>query len=136
MADLDSEIADWQRRAEMAVRASDDGLAKEGRCAAKGRRRPRRGEAKKALQEQSVYADQLTAALRQLDERLKQIELRQGTLKAKARANRDGNPLSGKTSAFNDFDRMAGRIDAVEAEAGLDEQLSGGSPSPLPQSAS
>ena len=27
--------------------------------------------------------------------------------------------------AFNDFDRMAGRIDAVEAEAGLDEQLSG-----------
>ncbi len=126
VADLDGEIADWQRRAEMAVKSADDGLAKEA-LRRKGEKETERAEAQKALQEQSVYADQLTAALKQLDERLKQIKLRQGTLKAKARASRDGSPLSGKTTAFNDFDRMAGRIDAVEAEAGLDEQLAGGS---------
>jgi phage shock protein A len=124
VADLDGEIAEWHRRAEMAVRAADDGLAKEA-LRRKGEKEAEQAESRKALQEQSVYADQLTAALRQLDERLKQVKLRQGTLKAKARANRDGSPLSGKTSAFNDFDRMAGRIDAVEAEAGLDEQLAG-----------
>jgi phage shock protein A len=124
VADLDGEIADWQRRAELAVRGADDGLAKEA-LRRKGEKEAERTEAQKALQEKGVYADQLTTALRQLDERLKQIKLRQGTLKAKARANRDGSPLSGKTSAFNEFDRMAGRIDAVEAEAGLDEQLTG-----------
>jgi phage shock protein A len=124
VADLDGEIADWQRRAELAVRGADDGLAKEA-LRRKGEKEAERTEAQKALQEQGVYADQLTTALRQLDERLKQIKLRQGTLKAKARANRDGSPLSGKTSAFDNFDRMAGRIDAVEAEAGLDEQLTG-----------
>jgi phage shock protein A len=124
IADLDGEIADWQRRAETAVKASEDGLAKEA-LRRKSEKEAEKVEAQKGLQEQGVYADQLTAALRQLDERLKQIKLRQGTLRAKARANRDGDPLSGKTSAFNDFDRMAGRIDAVEAEAGLDEQLAG-----------
>ena len=38
---------------------------------------------------------------------------------------RRARPLSGKTSAFDDFDRMAGKIDTVEAEAGLDEELGG-----------
>jgi phage shock protein A len=127
VADLDGEIADWQRRAENAVRASEDGLAKEA-LRRRADKEAEKLEAQKALQEQGVYADQLTAALRQLDERLKQVKLRQGTLKAKARSNRDANPLSGKTSAFNEFDRMAGRIDAVEAEAGLDEQLAGRTP--------
>jgi phage shock protein A len=127
VGELDGEIADWQRRAETAVRASEDGLAKEA-LRRKAEKEAEKVEAQKALQEQGVYADQLTAALKQLDERLKQVKLRQGTLKAKARSSWDANPLSGKTSAFNDFDRMAGRIDAVEAEAGLDDELGGRTP--------
>jgi len=50
------------------------------------------------------------------------VKLRQGTLKAKARGNRDGT-MSAKTSAFNDFERMSSRIDATEAEASLDEEF-------------
>ena len=84
-----------------------------------------RGETQKAVQEQAVYADQLTQALKALDARLADIKLRQGTLRAKARANKKGSPLSPKTSAFDDFDRMAGKIDSVEAEASLDEELGG-----------
>lgn len=124
IADLDGEIADWQRRAETAVRAGEDDLAKEA-LKRKAEKETERGESQKAAQEQSVYAGQLEAALRTLDARLKDIKLRQGTLRAKARANRQGSPLSGATSAFDDFDRMAGRIDAVEAEASLDEQTGG-----------
>src|SRR5580698_3672801 len=103
---IEGEIGDWQKKAEMAIRSGDDGLAK------------------KALQEQGVYGDQLTAALKALEARLKDVKSRQGTLKAKARANRDGT-MTAKTSAFGDFDRMASRIDATEAEASLDDELGG-----------
>src|SRR5438046_237096 len=118
---LEGEIADWQKKAEMAVRAGDDGLAKEA-LSRKGEKEAERDETKKALQEAGVYADQLTAALKALEVRLKDVKLRQGTLKAKARGNRDGT-MSAKTSAFNDFERMSSRIDATEAEASLDEEL-------------
>jgi len=124
VVDLEGEAADWVKRAETAVRAGDDGLAKEA-LRRKAEKDAERAETQKALQEQGVYADQLTQALKALDARLVDIKLRQGTLRAKARANKKGSPLSGKTSAFDDFDRMAGKIDAVEAEAGLDEELGG-----------
>ena len=124
IADLDSDAAQWETRAGTAVRAGDDALAKEA-LIRKAEKEAERAETQKALQEQGVYVDQLAQALKALDGRLKDIKLRQGTLRAKARANKSGSPLSGKTSAFDDFDRMAGRIDAVEAEASLDEELGG-----------
>jgi phage shock protein A len=121
---IGGEIVDWQKRAETAVRGGEDGLAKEA-LARKAEKETEAGEVRKALQEQGVYGDQLTAALKALEARLKEVKLRQGTLRAKARANRDGGAMSPKTSAFGEFDRMASRIDAVEAEAGLDAELSG-----------
>jgi phage shock protein A len=127
VTDLEGEAADWVKRAEMAIRAGDDALAKEA-LKRKGEKEAERAETQKSLQEQGVYADQLIQALKALDARLADIKLRQGSLRAKARANKKGSPLSGKTSAFDDFDRMAGKIDEVEAEAGLDEQLGGRTP--------
>jgi phage shock protein A len=124
VAELEGEIREWQTRAETAVRANDDALAKEA-LRRKVEKEAERAETQKAAQEQGVYEAQLDAALKALDARLKDVKLRQGTLRAKAKANRSGSPLSGKTSAFDNFDRMAGRIDAVEAEAGLDAELGG-----------
>ena len=72
-------------------RAASRRRARQGGAAPQGEKEAERGATQKALQEQSVYADQLTGALRR--RRLKQIKLRQGTLKAKARANRDGTPV-------------------------------------------
>jgi phage shock protein A len=120
---IEGEIGDWQKKAEMAIRAGDDGLAKEA-LARKGEKETERAETKKALQEQGVYGDQLTTALKALEARLKDVKSRQGTLKAKASSNRDGT-MTAKTSAFGDFDRMASRIDATEAEASLDDELGG-----------
>ncbi len=124
IGDLEAEIGEWQKRAETAVRAGDDGLAKEA-LKRKAEKEAERAEAEKSVQEQDVYAVQLGEALKALEARLKDVKLRQGTLRAKARANRAGSPMSGKTSAFDDFDRMAGKIDAVEAEASLGEELGG-----------
>jgi phage shock protein A len=122
---LDGEIASWQQRAETAVRAGDDGLAREA-LLRKGEKETEGAQAQKTLQEQQVYVDQLTAGLKALDARLKDVKLRQGTLREKARAGkRGGGDLSARTGAFEDFERMSTKIDVVEAEAGLDEDLGG-----------
>jgi len=122
---LDAEIRTWEERATAAVRAGDDALAKQG-LVRKAEKEAEKAEAQKSLQEQSVYVDQLSAALKALEARVRDVKLRQGTLREKARASkRPGGTLSSKTSAFDDFDRMSGRIDAVEAEATLDDDLHG-----------
>jgi phage shock protein A len=122
---LDGEIASWNQRAETAVRAGDDTLAREA-LKRKGEKEAERAETQKSLQEQSVYVDQLATGLKALDARLKDVKLRQGTLREKAKANKRGGGLAaGKTSAFDDFDRMSNKIEAVEAEASLDEDLGG-----------
>ena len=121
---IDAEIKTWTDRAETAVRAADDGLAKEA-LRRRGEKEAERAETQKSLQEQSVYVDQLTTALKALEARVKDVKLRQGTLREKARAAKGVSPLSGKTSAFDDFDRMSTKIDSVEAEAGLADELEG-----------
>ncbi|HVZ72282.1 MAG TPA: PspA/IM30 family protein [Polyangia bacterium] len=121
---IDIEIATWTQRAETAVRAGDDGLAKEA-LERRGEKEAGRAETQKALQEQGVYVEQLASALKVLEARVKDVKLRQGTLREKARAAKGVSPLSGKTSAFDDFDRMSSKIDAVEAEAGMADELAG-----------
>jgi len=80
---------------------------------------------KAGWQEQQVYVDQLTAGLRALEARVKDVKLRQGSLREKARASKRGGAGLTGTAAFDDFERMSTRIDAVEAEASLGEELGG-----------
>ena len=121
---IDGEIKTWTDKAELAVKAGDDDLAKEA-LRRRGEKEAERAETQKSLQEQSVYVDQLTTALKALEARVKDVKLRQGTLRERARAAKGVSPLSGKTSAFDDFDRMSTKIDSVEAEAGLADELEG-----------
>jgi phage shock protein A len=115
----------WEDRAAMAVRAGNDALAREA-LQRKGEKAAERAETQKSLQEQQVYVDQLTAGLKALDARVKDVKLRQGSLREKARASkRGGSSVSTKTSAFDDFERMSSKIDAVEAEAGLSDEMAG-----------
>ena len=83
-----------------------------------------RAETAKALQEQAVYVDQLVTGLKALDARVKDVKLRQGTLREKARATKRGTGVGG-TAAFDEFERMSSRIEAVEAEASLGDELAG-----------
>jgi phage shock protein A len=121
---LDGEIETWTERAETAVRAGDDTLAKEA-LRRRAEKEAERAETQKALQEQGIYVDQLAVALKALEARVKDVKLRQGTLRQKARAGKGVSPLSGKTAAFDDFERMSSKIDSVEAEAGLADELEG-----------
>jgi phage shock protein A len=121
---IDEEIKLWSDRAEKAVRAGDDNLAKEA-LRRRGEKESERTETQKSLQEQGVYVDQLSTALKALEARVKDVKLRQGTLRERARAAKGVSPLSGKTSAFDDFERMSSKIDAVEAAATLGDELDG-----------
>lgn len=121
---VDAEIKLWSDRAEKAVRGGDDELAKEA-LRRRGEKEAERGETQKALQEQGVYVDQLQTALKALEARVKDVKLRQGTLRERARAAKGVSPLSNKTSAFEDFDRMSSKIDEVEAAASLGDELEG-----------
>jgi phage shock protein A len=121
---LAAEARSWEDRAAMAVRAGDDALAKEA-LLRKAQKETEKAEAEKSFQEQQVYVDQLTAGLRALEARVKDVKLRQGSLREKARASKRGSSLGTGTSAFDDFERMSTKIDAVEAEASLGDELGG-----------
>ena len=123
MEALGDEARSWDDRAAIAVRSGDDGLAREA-LARRAAVETERAATSKALQEQSVYVDQLMSGLKSLEARIKDVKLRQGTLREKARASRRG-ATGASTSAFADFERMSSRIEAVEAEATLTEELEG-----------
>lgn len=124
---LRDEAGEWEARAEQALRVGDEALARAA-LVRKAEKDAEQAELARALQEQKVHVDQLVAALKALDARVEQVKLRQGTLRERARAARGpgASPLSGQTKAFRDFDRMAHKIDAMEAAAGLDDALDPG----------
>jgi phage shock protein A len=124
LADLADESTSWEGQAEKALRAGNEELAREA-LRRKATKDADRIEAEKALAEQQVAVERLKAGLVALDARVKDVKLRQGTLRAKARAAHGENPLSAQTSAFGDFDRMSSKIEALEAEGALTDELSG-----------
>lgn len=111
---------EWEERAERAVRAGDDNLAKEA-LARKAQIDGEGQEATNGLVEAQSYAERLTASLKQLEQRIVEVKLRKETLKAKARASKGVNTLG--SSALDQFDRLHAKVDAVDAEAELDEEL-------------
>src|SRR4051812_17584227 len=124
VSELGAEAQRWEEHAMRAVQAGDDALAKEA-LKRKGEKEAEKLEAEKLAGDQKAYVEQLMAGLKALEARVKDVKLRQGTLREKARANKRENPVSTKTSAFDDFERLSGKIEAVEAEASLGEELSG-----------
>lgn len=122
--DLAAEAKSWEEHAARAVQAGDDALAKEA-LRRKAQKEADRIETEKAAAEQKAQVEILTAGLRALELRLKDVKLRQGTLRERARAAKGQSPVSTGTAAFADFERMSGKIDTLEAEAGLTDELDG-----------
>jgi Phage shock protein A (IM30), suppresses sigma54-dependent transcription len=123
--DLAEAVTSWEGHAMRAVQAGDDALAKEA-LRRKAEKEADRIEAEKALADQRAYSVQLGAGLKALQARVQDVKLRQGTLREKARAAKRGeSPVSGKTAAFEDFERMSGKIETLEAEVGLNDELTG-----------
>lgn len=127
-------VADWEKKAMLAVRANNDELAREALA-----RKKEHGtlaeqfEQQWAKQKQAV--DQLKLALRALNSKIEEAKRKKGLLiarKKRAEAQRAiQETMSGlrTNSAFDAFDRMSSKIEQMEAEAEagaeLAEQYSG-----------
>lgn len=126
--------AEWERRAMLAIKAGDDALAKE----ALTRKKEHDGLAasyKEQWQKQKTAVEQLKTALRMLNGKIEEAKRKKNVLIArKKRAEAQQAIYStmnnlNNVSAFDTFDRMATKIDKMEAEAEatteLHEQYSG-----------
>jgi phage shock protein A len=120
--------AEWERRAMLAVRAGDDALAKEA-LARKKEHTGLRDAYQEQWQKQKSAVDQLKIALRALNAKIEEAKRKKNLLiarKKRAEAQKQiQETMSGlrNASAFETFDRMASKIDQLEAESEAQAQL-------------
>jgi phage shock protein A len=133
--DLDAEAEKWERRAELALKAEDEKLAREALVQKKrvvGERD--RAEALRAEQRSAVL--NMKSELERMEAKQQEIASRKNTLAAQvkqARAGGGAEALGAKSSsggAFAEFKRMEDQIDGAAAEVAahkeIDEAMGGG----------
>src|SRR6187402_1884835 len=115
---------EWERKAMVAVRAGDDGLARQALV-----RKQEHENISSQFQQQGV--EKLKDALRLLNNKIEEAKRKKNILiarKKRAEAQQQiANTMQGlgDTSAFDTFDRMAERIQLMEAEAEAGAELAG-----------
>ena len=129
--DVESEKSrEWERKAMLAVRAGNDDLAKEALL----RQQEHQGIQTQYQQQwvaQKAAVDKLKDALRLLNGKIEEAKRKRNLLvarKKRAEAQRTiAATMSGltDTSAFDTFDRMAQKIDQIEAEAEAGAEIAG-----------
>jgi phage shock protein A len=113
---------EWERRAMMALRAGNEELAKEA-LARKKEHDQLVATYQDQWSKQKAAVEQLKRALRMLNDKIEEAKRKKNVLiarKKRAEAQRSiQETMSGlrDQSAFETFDRMAGKIDQMEAEA-------------------
>jgi phage shock protein A len=121
---------EWERKAMVAVRAGDDGLARQ----ALARKQEHENISTQFQQQwiaQKQAVEKLKDALRLLNNKIEEAKRKKNILiarKKRAEAQQQiANTMQGlgDTSAFDTFDRMAERIQLMEAEAEAGAELAG-----------
>jgi phage shock protein A len=114
--------AEWERRAMLAIKAGDDTLAKEA-LSRKKEHENLSTQLKDQWTKQKNAVDQLKTALRMLNAKIEEAKRKKNVLiarKKRAEAQKAiQETMTGlnNASAFETFDRMANKIDQMEAEA-------------------
>lgn len=117
-----SVAAEWEKKAMMAIRAGDDALAKEA-LMRKKEHDSLAAQYKDQWEKQKAATDKLKTALRALNHKIEEAKRKKNVLIARKRRaeamSQIQQTMSGlsDTSAFDTFDRMAQKIDQMEAEA-------------------
>ncbi|HLK41280.1 MAG TPA: PspA/IM30 family protein, partial [Polyangiaceae bacterium] len=120
--------AEWERRAMMALRAGNEELAKEA-LARKREHDELATTFKDQWTKQKAAVEQLKKALRLLNDKIEEAKRKKNVLiarKKRAEAQRAiQETMSGlrDQSAFETFDRMAQKVDQIEAEAEAEGEL-------------
>jgi phage shock protein A len=129
MLENKSQAEDWEKKAMLAVKAGKDDLAKEALV----RKQEYDGYAasfQKEYESQHASVEQLKDALRQLSSKIDEASRKKNLLIARAKraeAQKQIQQTMGSLTAgssFDTFDRMADKVDQVEAEADAMKELS------------
>jgi phage shock protein A len=124
-----AQAQEWERKAMLAVQSGKDDLAKEALL--------RKQEYDKAAQEyqkqwesQKTSVDQLKESLRELQNKIEEAQRKKNLLVARAKRAEAQQKIqstissvSGNHSAFEAFDRMAAKVDQLEAQADAAKEL-------------
>jgi phage shock protein A len=131
---LDQEVAaaqEWERKAMLAVRAGDDGLAKEA-LVRKQEHDQLCGQFQQQWDQQREAVEKLKDALRGLNSKIEEAQRKKNILIARAKRAEAQRTIQQTmqglkdTSAFETFDRMAQKVDQIEAEAEAGLELTEG----------
>jgi len=127
-AEHETSVADWQRKAEMAVRKADDGLARAALERSLSAQQMAVGFAQQ-LEDQKVEVETLKNALRHLEQKLQETRSRCDLLIAEHRRARvvgraqQAREAIGKSDRSTSIDRMKRRIDTEDARNMATRQL-------------
>jgi phage shock protein A len=121
---------EWERKAMLAVRAGDDGLAKEA-LSRKQEHDKQQAEFGRQWQMQKDAVEKLKEQLRTLNDKIEEAKRKKNILIARQkraeaqRAIQDTMRGISDTSAFDTFERMTHKVDQIEAEAEASTELGG-----------
>ena len=127
------QIEAWQKKAEMAVEAGEDDLARRA-LERKAANQEATHDLEVALEESRKTSSQLKQQLTQLKAKLDEARTRQGTLIARRRAAEARKQIASGLSgvgedAFSSFERFRQRIESEEAEAEAHQEMASADPS-------
>lgn len=120
---------DWEKKAMLAVRAGRDDLAKEA-LLRKQEHETYMGQLGTQWQAQKASVEKLKVSLRELQTKIEEASRKKNILIARAKRaeaqekiNKTMSSLQGNKSAFDTFDRMAKKIDELEARTEAQKEL-------------
>ncbi len=133
--ELDGDAERWAKRAELALKADDESLAREA-LVQKKRVVGDRDRAEGLLAEAKANTLKLKSELQRMEQRMADVEARKGVLTAQVQQARGGGGAEGVGStgagggAFDELRRIEAKLDRTEAEVAasreIDEALGGG----------
>lgn len=121
-------LAEWDRRAMLAVRANNDALAKEA-LARKAEHATLAEQYQAQWQKQKTSVDQLKLALRALNNKIEEAKRKKSLLVSRQKRaeaqSKIQETMSGlkNASAFEAFDQMASKVEQMEAQAEASAEL-------------
>ena len=120
---------EWERKAMLAVQSEKDDLAKEALLRKQEYDRAA-AEYQKQWKSQKTSVDQLKESLRELQNKIEEAQRKKNLLIARAKRaeaqqkiQNTISSVSGNRSAFDAFDRMAAKVDQMEAQADAVREL-------------
>jgi phage shock protein A len=124
-----NQAGEWERKAMLAVQAGKDDLAKEA-LLRKQEYDKNAAEYQKQWEAQKSSVDGLKESLRDLQNKIEEAQRKKNLLVARAKRaeaqqkiQNTISSVSGNRSAFDAFDRMAAKVDQMEAQADAQKEL-------------